>query len=704
MNQETMNSSNVVPDLEGDKLFGQSRESRTTDLSPPLPDCADDGAQVHDDELLTEDDEFVMRDPFAPHREPTFVPRMSEPYREHSANDFGGASDQPTRNRRDAGPPPLPPPFALGPLPAPTLPGNPGPDSTPRSIKRDEFPTERPPRSHRAIPPAPHQEPLHDPRRQQRTLRRNSNSEFDAPSRGGSSERSANMERRRTLRRETLREGDLFLDKFRVDQVVNEGLVVTANAIHLSVGSRARVVMLVPHARGFGEAQDYFVRAGRAVAHMQSEHVARVLEMGVLESGAPFIVTELSGYADLAELLRVRGPLSVTDAVDYTIHIAEALAEAHALGIIHGNLRPSNLVVCEGIDGTPLIKVLGFGALAQWTLSSISLGMASHRNPAVTSGALPYLSPEQIRSLGDVDFRSDIWSLGTLLYEMLVGVPVFQGDSAAALLATIAADPAPCVTATIGDVPRQLETIISRCLEKNPDARYASLSELARVLQQFGSHESRAVAERIVRITARGSVSPSVYGRPTHALVHIPSRHQSDSARSHAASPSRRTPAPPPAPSMRMAIVAGAVVLLGAAAGVAGALFATQALRPTQAMSAARDLPQREPSAVQKPSARLESAPATVDNQRVETALPRIGSPNLEVQALHAAAIASSAGQTPAPKAATPIRNAGAPTRVAPSNHKPVFEPPPTLEVKVTRAVEPKRPSATGNSLFDDIN
>ena len=148
---------------------------------------------------------------------------------------------------------------------------------------------------------------------------------------------------------------------------------------------------------------------------------------------------------------------------------------------------------------------------------------------------------------------------------------------------------------------------------------------------------------------------------------------------------------------MRIGIVAGAVVLLGAAAGVAGALIASQSLRPLAAATATRDFVAREP-AQQQLSAEPELAPANVDRQRVETALPKVGSPNLDVSALHTAAIAPSAAQTPTVKVAMP-------TQSAPQHTRPAFKPETaTAPVKVTHAAEMKKPTAASASLFDDIN
>jgi serine/threonine-protein kinase len=551
-------------------------------------DSEDEGEHVRDEDLMLGDENYASPEPFPPPL-PSQATALGDStgYIRHTIN---GGFEGPRR----AVPPPLrPPPLSARPSefrsnsalqsPAPTF-GESAQESPvfgdrPRdpvtSVHRmshsprpaEPFTRnveERPVHSERRNAPASHEPRL----KPESTFRRGLEpAEYTRP---GNSDRPL-LERRRVARKDILREGDILLGKLRVERVITEGLLVTAEAVHLGLGTRAQIVLLSPHGRGFADAQEHFVRTARMVAQMQSEHVARVMEIGTLESGAPFLVTELQGYSDLAELLRVRGPFAVSDAVDYAIQITEAFAEAHSLGVIHGSLRPSSLRMSEGMDGWPLVKVLGFGAMAQWSLSSASVRPVSPRGSAANS-ALPYLSPEQIRSPGDLDTRTDIWSLGAILHEMLVGWPLYHADNTAALLAMIAADPPSPITTMRGDVPRQLESVILRCLQKDRSTRFATVADLARALQPYAPPESQATVDRIVRVMARGSTVPSVYSRPNSAMVHI---------RSHSPGPrsfESKTPLKQ-ASTFRLGVVVGAVVVLGAAAGVTGAVFASQMLR-----------------------------------------------------------------------------------------------------------------------------
>lgn len=490
-----------------------------------------------------------------------------------------------------------------------------------------------------------------------------------------------------------MHEGDVLLDTYRVDRVATEGLIVNVDATHMNSACPVRIVLLAPHARGFDEACDHFMRTGRMVAQMQSEHVARVMDLGILDTGAPFLITEHAGSGDLGELLQSNGPLGVVDTVDFAIQIAAALAEAHVQGMIHGSLRPSNVLVSEGIDGTPVIRLIGFGALSSWSMHSMSLVAPTHRHQTASHRVLAYLAPEQVRTLGDVDARSDIWALGALLYEMLVGTPVFGDESTAALLASIVADPAPVVTTVRGDVPRQLESIISRCLEKGRDARFVSISEFARAIQPFGSHESHALAERVVRIMARGSLHSLHHSRPKHALVHMATGYQSSHQRASQAASSRSAAPRVAAPVTRFRVnsAAGLVALLGAAAGVTGAFIETHFLHPTVVASTRQDPAEQQAGGTNNSMVSNTSVDARPPVQRVAT-----GVGQAEIQQ---AAKSESAPQTPRTPTTTAQHKAAMPAHPYASK-LPIS----TLPAKVLPRVESKQPPATGSQLFDDIN
>src|SRR5882672_605361 len=176
--------------------------------------------------------------------------------------------------------------------------------------------------------------------------------------------------------------GQVLAGKYRVERVLGQGgMGVVVAATHLQLGQLFALKFLLPHMCQHGEAVARFAREARAVVQIQSEHVARVTDVGTLESGAPYMVMEYLQGSDLAEVVRSRGPLPIGEAVGFMLQACEAIAEAHALGIVHRDLKPANMFLTRRRDGSPLVKVLDFGiskALQE------TLGGAS---PSVTSTA-----------------------------------------------------------------------------------------------------------------------------------------------------------------------------------------------------------------------------------------------------------------------------------------------------------------------------
>ena len=227
--------------------------------------------------------------------------------------------------------------------------------------------------------------------------------------------------------------------------------------------------ILRPDTAGDEEIQARFEREVRLARRIQSDHVARVLDSGVLLDRA-YVTMELVEGDTLLEILEREGPLPV----DRTLHIARdalrGLAAAHALGIVHRDVKPSNLIV----DQTGTTKVMDFG-LAK------AIGDSHITQPGTVLGTPSYLSPEAIGGTG-ADARSDVYSFGCTLFHVLTGAPPFQGAS---ILETtmmhLRAKP-PALRDRDPGVPEALDAIVARCLEKSPAARYADAGELGTAL------------------------------------------------------------------------------------------------------------------------------------------------------------------------------------------------------------------------------
>lgn len=288
-------------------------------------------------------------------------------------------------------------------------------------------------------------------------------------------------------------EGDVIAGKYRVEELVAVGgMGVVVSAKHIQLGQQVAIKVLLPV-----EADDEslaaiprFLREARAAAGLRSEHVVRIYDVDTLESGLPYMVMELLSGQDLRRVVKTGGPLPVEQAVDFVLQAADAIGEAHAAGIVHRDLKPSNLFLARRNDGRPWVKVLDFG-----------ISKASHdpnlEGTLTTSRAMigspMYMSPEQVRDAKSVDARSDIWSLGVILHELLSGKPAFRGESLPAICAAIAADPPQSLAAARPDVAPELVAIVLRCLEKDPALRFQTVDELRAALLPFLGHYAPTV-------------------------------------------------------------------------------------------------------------------------------------------------------------------------------------------------------------------
>ena len=254
---------------------------------------------------------------------------------------------------------------------------------------------------------------------------------------------------------------------------------VVFQAEHIRLGQSVAIKMLRPHARQ-PEFVARFAREARAAGQLRSAHAVRVMDVAETDSGLPYMVMELLEGRDLARELENRGRLPPQEAVDYVLEASEAMIEAHSLGIIHRDLKPSNLFVA--IEGERrVIKVCDFGISKMET--AVDMLVTATQS---SIGTPLYMSPEQVRCSKRVDERTDVWSLGVILYELIAGSAPFAGGSAASLGAAIVTDPPLPFDRSLG-VPEALERAIAVALSKNPDGRYPSMRAFGNALVPFAS-------------------------------------------------------------------------------------------------------------------------------------------------------------------------------------------------------------------------
>jgi tRNA A-37 threonylcarbamoyl transferase component Bud32 len=488
------------------------------------------------------------------------------------------------------------------------------------------------------------------------------------------------------------RPGEVLAGKYRIERVLGAGgMGVVVAAQHLQLDTKVAIKVLRPSMVEDREATARFAREARAAAKITNEHVARVLDVGALASGAPYIVMEFLEGEDLACWIQQRGPLPCPRAVDFVLQACVAVAEAHKAGIIHRDLKPSNLFCTRRTDGQFVVKVLDFGISKRIDAEA---GVSVTRTNTVMGSPL-YMSPEQLRSTRDVDHRTDIWALGIILFELLAGRVPFDGETFTEVAVKASTEPPVSIRRLRPDTPPGLEAVIEKCLAKAPNDRYADVAGLAAALAEFGSRQARSLAERVAGIAAP---APEIAGPSRFAVTSgsLPSALAS-SALSRA--PARRGPMI----ALAVAGVAGVAIALGAYVRIAQhAAPAPTANAPLVAAPAAGAPPAASESPEPAPSAPPAVAPAAApspaalartpaeDPHAVLPAFAPVEAPPPAAPSAHAGHAKALAGGTHGPK--VPPGGTAAPVESAPVQ-PPLVQSPVQSPVPKTAAPEPATPA-----------
>jgi eukaryotic-like serine/threonine-protein kinase len=319
--------------------------------------------------------------------------------------------------------------------------------------------------------------------------------------------------------------GEVIADKYRIEVMLGHGgMGAVLAARHVELGHRVAIKIL--HQSG-PSAQARLLREAQTCARLTNDHIARVFDVGRLPSGDPYIVMEYLAGEDLSKVA-TRGPLPIGNVVGYVMQACAALIDAHAAGIVHRDLKPANLFLTTRTGGAPLVKVLDFG-ISKMVGEDLPAWHALTSTGMVLGSPL-YMSPEQIRAAPDIDFRTDIWSLGVILYELIVGRPPFSAPTFSALCVAIATERAPPPSSLRYDVPPGLADLILRCLAKDRAQRFGSAAELMAALAPFASAMTPALepahpAPRpLPPVTVTGE--SSVISQTNRAIPGLPSWHR----------------------------------------------------------------------------------------------------------------------------------------------------------------------------------
>lgn len=281
----------------------------------------------------------------------------------------------------------------------------------------------------------------------------------------------------------SLEPGTIVGGKYRIDGLLGTGgMGVVLSATHLELDAPVAIKIVRDDFAANEAIVSRLLFEARAVARMQSVHVVRVLDVARLPNGAPYVVMEKLRGADMAALLERRGTIPMAEAINYLLQACEGLSEAHGFGIVHRDLKPENLFLAVRPEGV-VLKILDFGIS-----KDISSSIREGRRTTLTKGGAAigspsYMAPEQIRAEPNLDARADIWSLGTILFELLTGRCPFEAETVALMYQKVLTEDPPSLLDFIPDAPRELNTVIRLCLQKNADDRFQTVQELVAALR-----------------------------------------------------------------------------------------------------------------------------------------------------------------------------------------------------------------------------
>ncbi|NLE85294.1 MAG: protein kinase [Myxococcales bacterium] len=358
-----------------------------------------------------------------------------------------------------------------------------------------------------------------------------------------------------------VRAGDTIAEKYVVDRVLGQGgMGVVVAASHATLNQRVALKFLLPDACDHPGAVERFLREARAAVQIQSEHVARVIDVGTLDTGSPYMVMEFLEGHDLARELELRGSLPPEEIAEYLLQACEAIAEAHSLKIVHRDLKPANLFLSHRKDGSRIVKVLDFGIS-----KAVREGEAHLTQTATMMGSPLYMAPEQIRNAKAVDARADVWSLGVILHEALSGRVPFGGETLSGVLASIIADAPEPLSSLRPDLPEGLTALVARCLEKDPARRIQDVAELAELLAPFAPEQAQRTVPRARSILGRTAPAGTPSGAALEGTIAAAQTNESLTARPWSRSDKNDTHTSKRA-TLPLLVALGGLLLLGAGA------------------------------------------------------------------------------------------------------------------------------------------
>jgi hypothetical protein len=331
------------------------------------------------------------------------------------------------------------------------------------------------------------------------------------------------IERRPSITTSLKRVGTTLAGRYRLIRVLGEGGMGTVfEAVHLELGKRVAIKVLTAFSSRHDDASARFLREARAASAVESEHIVHVFDVGEDLSAGLYMVMEVLKGEDLATRLEKCGRLSSHEAGGIAWQVSLALERAHAAGIVHRDLKPANVFLTQGDDGSINVKVLDFG-IAKLVRDAQGPSRGAITKGGTAIGTPQYMSPEQAQGLPSVDARSDLYSLGALLYECITGRPPYEElSSYEQTILKILMEPPPRPSTLLPGIAPAMEQLIMQLMAREPAARPTSLGAVrARLIEIHPVIEARRLVLGAAEVAVAAPVVPPP---PTAGGIAIASR------------------------------------------------------------------------------------------------------------------------------------------------------------------------------------